>query len=185
MDLEERCNQTDAERWLKSLRELERCEWCGEGEKRLNREHLCDACRQRRTYAAKVRKETEAMPSTASEFERWKQTRELRIADKMVELCKSDGATMEAILNSGAFDAVCLERRFSSAAFAICHRENFYHGSANYLTPIFSEEQRRIIAYMLWVPTLVDRKRKRMMMATAHVDREERRRAEKSIPDEQ
>jgi hypothetical protein len=185
MDPEERCSQKDAEEWLRSLREIERCEWCGESEKRLNREHLCAACKRTRKYGAKLRKETEAMPSTASKHERWKQTRELRIADKMVELCKSDGIAVETILNRSAFDVVSLERAFSSAALAICHQENFYHGSAIYLTLIFSEEQRRIIAYMLWEPTLVNRKRKRMMMATAHVDREDRRRAEKSIPDEQ
>ena len=54
-----------------------------------------------------MRKETEAIPSTATRHERWKQTRELRIAEKMMEICQGDGELhMGTILNGDLFDVV-------------------------------------------------------------------------------
>ena len=99
---------------------------------------LCAACLRTRRYAAKVRKETEEIPSTATSHERWKQTRELRIAEKMIEICQGDGLHMGTILNGDLFDVVALEESLSDAAYAVCHRRNFFHGSASQLALTFT-----------------------------------------------
>jgi hypothetical protein len=171
-------NRPYAEQWLEQLRNMERCAWCGQDEKRLNRDKLCAACIRTERYAAKVRKETEAIPSTATQHERWKQTRELRIAEKMTEICQGDGEWMETILNGDIFNVVDLEGSLSDAAFAVCHQRNFFHGSASQLALTFTPEQRRILAYLLWKPRLADRKRRRMQMATRFLHRADMRRAE-------
>ena len=174
-------NQPYAEQLLEQLRSMERCAWCGEDENPLNREKLCAACIRTRRYAAKVRKETEAIPSTATRHERWKQTRELRIAEKMMEICQGDGLHMGTILNGDLFDVVALEESLSDAAYAVCHQRNFFHGSASQLALTFTPEQRRILAYLLWRPRLADRKRRRMQMATHFLHLEDLRRAEQEF----
>jgi hypothetical protein len=171
-------NRPYAEQWLEQLRNMERCAWCGEDEKLLNREKLCAACVRTRRHAAKAKKETEATPTTATEHERWRQTRELRIAEKMMEICQGDGQHMETILNGDLFDVVALEGSLSDAAYAVCHQRNFFHGSASQLALTFTPEQRRILGYLLWKPRLVDQKRRRMQMARRFLHREAMRRAE-------
>lgn len=171
-------NRPYAEQWLEQLRNMERCAWCGEHEKPLNREKLCAACVRTRRHAAKAKRETEAMPATATDHERWKQTRELRIAEKMIEICKGDGEHMEIILNGDLFDVVALEESLSDAAYAVCHQRNCFHGSASQLALTFTPEQRRILAYLFWKPRLADRKRRRMQMATRFLHREDLRTAE-------
>lgn len=170
-----------AEKWLRQLCEVERCKWCGEGEKRLDREQLCAACKRTQRYVARVRAATKALPSTATKHECWKQTRELRIAEKMVDLCKADGEYMENILGAGIFDAVSLERSLSHMAFRQYRERHYYGGLASQLSSAFSPEQRRVIAYLLWLPVLVDRKRRRMMMASRSLLREDSRRAEREF----
>jgi hypothetical protein len=180
MDSAQEWNRPYAEQWLQQQRDQERCKWCGEGDKPLNREQLCAACKRTQRYATKVKKETEGISSTASDHDRWKQTRELRIAEKMEEICKADGELLKTILgDDDLFDVVDLEQAFSAAAFAVCHERGFYHGLANHLALTFTPEQRRILAYLLWKPTLVDRKRRRMMMASHFVHLENMRRAER------
>jgi hypothetical protein len=176
-DPTQRWNRPYAEQWLEQLRAMERCAWCGEDEKPLNREKLCSACMRTRRHAEMMRKRREAIPSTATAHERWEQTRELRIAEKMVEICQGDGQLMETILN-GDFNVVDLEESLSDLAYAVCHQRNFYHGSASQLALTFTPEQRRILAYHLWKPRLADRKRRRMQMATHFLHLEDLRRAE-------
>jgi hypothetical protein len=172
-------NRPYAEQWLESIRNIERCVWCGEDEKPLNRKKLCAACVRTRKYAALMKKKLEALPPTATDHELWKQSHELRIAEKMVEICQGDGQLMETILTGEIFDAVDLERSLDFVAFAVCHQSEFFHGKASQLAFTFTLEQRRILAYLLWKPRLVDRKRQRMRMAAHFLLLEDLRRAEK------
>jgi hypothetical protein len=177
-DPTQKWNRPYAEQWLEQLRGMQRCAWCGEDKKPLNREKLCAACLRTRRYAATVRKGTEAIPSRATDHERWKQTRELRIAERMVEICQGDGQRMETILNGDIFDVVDLEQSLSGVAYAVCHQRNFFHGKASQLALTFTPEQRRILAYLLSKPILADRKRRRMQMAARFLHLEDLRRAE-------
>ena len=126
-----------------------------------------------------MRKKLEAIPSTATDHERWEQKRELRIAEKMLEICQGDGQLMDTILNGEIFDVVDLEGALTSVADAVCHKRNFFHGIASQLALTFTPEQRRILAYLLWKPRLVDRKRGRKQMAAHFLLLEDLRRAEK------
>jgi len=166
MDLTEEPNKPDAEQLVQRLRERERCKWCGEGDKPLDREQMCAACTRTLRYASRVRKETEAMAPTATKHELRKQKRELRIAEAMVELCKGDGEEMDVILSGDSFDVVSLEEAFNHAAYSVCHQRDFHRRSGTALADAFSQEQRRLLAYLLWLPVLADHKRKRMKMAT-------------------
>src|ERR1700733_3415929 len=103
-DPTQKWNRPYAEQWLEQIRGMQRCAWCGEDEKPLNRGKLCAACVRTRRYVARVRKVMDAIPTTASDHERWRQSHELRIAEKMVEICQGDGQLMETILNGGIFD---------------------------------------------------------------------------------
>ena len=106
---------------------MQRCAWCGEDEKPLTpREKVCTACLRTRKYAASMRKKLEAIPSAATDHERWEQKRELRIAEKMVEICQGDGQLMETILNGEIFDAVDLEGTLTSVAYAVCHQTQLF-----------------------------------------------------------
>jgi hypothetical protein len=176
----QRWSRPQAEQWLEQLRNMVRCAWCGEDEKPLNREKLCAACIRTRQNAAKMKSETEAISATGTDHQRWRQARELRIAEKMIEICQGDGEHMETILSGDLFDVVTLEKSLSEVAFSVCHQRNFYHGSATQLALTFTPDQRRILAYLLWKPELVDRKRRRMQMATSFLLMEDARRAEKS-----
>jgi hypothetical protein len=178
-DSTQKWKRPHAEQWLDQLRGLQRCAWCGEDGKTPNREKLCAACVRTRKHAAKMKKELEALPSTATNHERWLKTWELAIAEKEVEICQGDGQLMETILNGDIFDVVDLERSLSDVAYAVCHQREFFHGKASQLALTFTPEQRRILAYLLWKPTLVDRKRRRMQMATHFLHLEDVRRAEK------
>ena len=99
----------------------------------------------------------------------------------MIEICQGDGEQMENILDGDAFDVVDLEQSMSRFASAVCHRRDFFHGKANELAPAFTPEQRRILAYLLWKPVQVDRKRRRKQMATRFLLLEDVRRAEKEF----
>lgn len=180
-DLTQIHSRSYAEEWLEELQCMERCIWCGEDEKPLNQEKLCDACLRTRRRAAKVRQEAEAISPTATDHERWKRTHELRIAEKMVEICQLDGKQMQNILNSDVFDAVSLEKSLCDIARYVCHQRNFFHGKASRLALLLTPKQRRILAYMLWKPRLVDRKRRRTRLACRLVHMEDLRLAERQF----
>ena len=171
-------NRQYAEQWLEQIRGMQRCAWCGEDEKSLDRKKLCAACVRTKRYAARLREGAEAIPSLPTEHERRERTRESRIAEKMVEICQGDGEQMETILNGDIFDVVDLEQSLNYVAYAVCHRPNFFRGKASELAPTFAVEQRRILAYLLWKPVLVDRKRRRLQMAARFLLLEDLRRAE-------
>jgi hypothetical protein len=177
-DPTQRWTRPYAEQWLEQLRDIPRCAWCGEDTKRLSRGKLCDACLRTRRHAAKMRREAQAIPGTATAHERWEQNLELRIAEKMVEMCQDDGQLMETILSDETFNVVDLEEALSNAAYAVCHQRDFFHGKATQLAWTFTPEQRRVLAYLLWKPKLADRKRRRAQIATAFLHLDDLRRAE-------
>jgi hypothetical protein len=179
MDATEKWNVPFAEEWLGQIRDAERCKWCGEGDKPINRARFCAACKRTQRYAATVRKETGALPDTATDHERWKQNRELQVAEMMEELCKADGEQLSTILHGDLYDAANLERLFNRAAYAICQQREFYGHNATQLGMTFSSDQRRILAYLLWTATLADHKRRRMKLAIRRLHRLNLRREER------
>jgi len=160
--------QPYAETWLKNLRQIERCTWCGDDTERLHKDGLCSACKRREVHASTVKKATEMMPPTVTDFDRRQQMRELRIAETMVDLCKQDGEELNLILNEEIFGSINLEESLNCVAYAVCHQRDFYNDYATGLGWALSRDQCRILAYLLWKATLVNRKRRRRAMVASH-----------------
>jgi hypothetical protein len=176
-------DQPNAERWLRQLREQERCAWCGDDDRKLGRERLCDACVRTRRTAARLRKVLYALPRDAHKFDKSTQIWEMRVAERMIELCKLDGRRIDEILNGEVFDAVSVERSFSLAARAISGEKDCYHGIACKLACAFTPEQQRILTYLLWKPQTVLNKRRRWKMAASALHREDAKQANRQIAD--
>jgi len=93
-------------------------------------------------------------------------TRELKISEKMKELCEIDGAEVESILNDDGFPAAKLEEMLCDLSFAVCGDRQLHFHIATRLGWTFNMAQRRIFGYLLWETFKADRKRKRMKTAS-------------------
>jgi hypothetical protein len=162
--LEELFNRPYAEVWLSSLRERKRCVWCGQSDKPLNKAGLCASCKRVEnkitTSKATLEKNLEAPDS----FGRSLLARDLKVAEKMKELCESDGETVRAILDHEQ-SSIKLEDQLCEIAFVVSHDRNLHNNKATLLGQTFSPSQRQVFSYLLWEIFHADGRRKRMKQA--------------------
>jgi len=168
--------------WLDKLRNLPKCNWCGEDRKRL-RAGFCDACKRTEKTLARAKERLRTEQAKATHHELFLLRHEVEIWEKAVELCKADGASRELILDSEDFGSADLEEWLSLMHLEVCGEPDFYRQKATELGWTFNTSQRQILAYFFWTAMLVKWKRHRRQMAASAAHRAKIRAAEDEAQD--
>src|ERR1700679_1291755 len=138
--LEELFNRPYAEAWLASLREKKRCVWCGQADEPLNKTGLCDSCKRVEKKIAISKARIEKNLEAPDSFARSLLARDLKVAEKMKELCESDGETVRAILNDEQ-SSIKLEEQLCDISFVVSHNRHLHNNKATWLGWAFSPSQ--------------------------------------------
>jgi hypothetical protein len=152
-----------AKEFIESVRNVERCDWCGRVTNR-NRKGLCRPCDGIRKRLASA--------ENHSEPDNVYVKHELKVARQMKKDCIASGQILKHILD-GPVDSLGLEHDFRRIAEKIAIDRRMHYGMANTLGLIFAPAQRQVLAYLLWEIFAAEASHNRQNRASGRVWRED------------
>ena len=154
-----------AKEFIESIRNVERCNWCGRGTNR-NRRGLCRSCDGVRKRLAKTEEAHHAEPDN------FFVEHELKIARQMKKDCIIWGKMLKGIVDVPG-DSLQLEGWLRRVAEKVANDKRMHYGMANTLGLTFPPAQRQVLAYLLWEIFAAEASHYRQNRASGRVMRED------------
>jgi hypothetical protein len=152
-----------AKEFIESVRNVERCNWCGRVANR-NRKGLCRPCDG-------IRKRL-ATAENHSEPDNVYVKHELKVARQMKKDCIIWGEMLKGIVEVPG-DSLQLEGWLRRVAEKIANDKRMHYGMANTLGSTFAPAQRQVLAYLLWEVFAAEASHNRQNRASGRAWRED------------